>query len=52
VEYVADLIYPDGTRVSAQEANSYSEGAPKTRPLPPLSLDQLSTLVRNPIWRR
>ncbi|MFD5270046.1 hypothetical protein [Streptomyces sp. NPDC058335] len=49
----ADLVTPDGTRVSVSEWNAAAQkDKPVSRPEPPLSLEQLKTLAAADEWRR
>ncbi|MEU0113155.1 hypothetical protein ABZ137_05360 [Streptomyces bobili] len=49
----ADLVTPDGTRVSVSEWNAAAQkGVPVSRPEPPLSIEQLKTLAAAKEWRR
>ncbi|MGX1272079.1 hypothetical protein [Streptomyces phaeoluteigriseus] len=49
----ADLVTPDGTRVSVSEWNAAAQkGEPVSRPEPPLSIEQLKTLAAANEWRR
>ncbi|WP_086773239.1 hypothetical protein [Streptomyces bobili] len=49
----ADLVTPDGTRVSVSEWNAAAQkGEPVSRPEPPLSIQQLKTLAAANEWRR
>ncbi|WP_107051342.1 hypothetical protein [Streptomyces sp. NRRL S-1022] len=47
VVWLADILYPDGRRVTAREVNSYAESAPVTRPRPALGMDELLTIARD-----
>ncbi|MEV5488051.1 hypothetical protein AB0L47_08580 [Streptomyces bobili] len=49
----ADLVTPDGTRVSVSEWNAAAQkGEPVSRPEPPLSIEELKTLAAANEWRR
>ncbi|MEU9664833.1 hypothetical protein AB0E25_04470 [Streptomyces bobili] len=49
----ADLVTPDGTRVSVSEWNAAAQkGEPVSRPEPPLGIEQLKTLAAANEWRR
>ncbi|OQD52499.1 hypothetical protein BM536_030430 [Streptomyces phaeoluteigriseus] len=49
----ADLVTPDGTRVSVSEWNAAAQkGEPVSRPEPPLGMEQLKTLAAADEWRR
>lgn len=50
--WAADLVTPQGFHVSVSEWNAPAEkDAPVSRPQPPLSTDQLETLVTAAAWR-
>jgi hypothetical protein len=47
-----ELYRPDGVKISLQTWNSRDEkGSPKTRPEPPFSVAQLTSMARSPLWR-
>ncbi|SEK19661.1 hypothetical protein [Streptacidiphilus jiangxiensis] len=52
VQWVVDLIRPDGERVVAQEFNSPRQGVAADRSQPVLSIDQLKALVTDPAWTK
>lgn len=46
------LSRADGLRIQISENNSTArEGAPESRPAPPLSLGQLEAIITNPVWQ-
>ncbi|MEU0948641.1 hypothetical protein ABZ379_39110 [Streptomyces canus] len=50
VQWEADILYSNGHRLLVTELNSSAYGLTPTRPQPPLSLRQLTTIVRNSSW--
>jgi len=47
-----ELYRPDGVKISLMNFNSRDEkGSPKTRPEPPFSVAQLTSMARSPLWQ-
>jgi hypothetical protein len=52
VQWVVDLIRPNGERVVAQEFNAPRQGVAADRSQPVLSIDQLKAIVTDPAWAK
>ncbi|WP_037608371.1 hypothetical protein [Streptacidiphilus rugosus] len=50
VEWIVDVLHPNGLRVAAMEFNEARQGENADRTLPVLSLVQLKALVTSPEW--
>ncbi|MFI8085390.1 hypothetical protein ACIF6L_31950 [Kitasatospora sp. NPDC086009] len=56
VRWSADILRPDGTRVVVQAFNAAihksTVKAKPSRPTPPLTLDQITAIVTDPVWQK